>query len=223
VFYLLAMNEQEALQELAEVEEWAGGDIELVQVKEEGKSLKRKLNRSGDGYEEEALADLEQWREDKRNWEGETAEDREQNSPAVKRQYTEKDEQQTHKEQELIAHFKNRVEEFKLFLMRRLPPENVKAQQYYEKFFKTSDKEFAYELKTKLNGLSWIGGIDMLFTLMCNKIGMQLADFVDRSVDTSSWPEKKKDQLQFEILDYHSQLKDLVKLAKELPESFYFS
>jgi len=205
---MTSMEEQEALYQDA-----------VVQAKIEQGALKRKL--TDDGYDADALADLEQWREDRSNWEGIAPED-EEDAPPVKRQYKEKDEEQTHKEDKLVEFFKDRVKDFKLFLQRRLPPDNEQAQEYFDKFFKTTDQEFAIELKTKLNSLSWIGGIDMLFTLMCNKTGMRSTDFVDRSVDISSWPEKKKqEQLQFEILDYHSQLKELLKLAKELPESFF--
>jgi len=199
-------------------------------VSEEGYDIKdvngiirsKRKRPSDEGYDEEALADLEQWREDKSNW-VENVVIKEEPQPS-KKKYTEKDEQATHKEDLKKAFFNDRVEQFKLFLQRRLPPNNQQAQEYYEKFFKTSNTSFANELKTKLNDLSMLGGIDMIFTLMCNKVGMKSTDFVDRSCpERESWPEKKKqEQLTFEILDFHTQLKNLVALAKDLPESYFF-
>ena len=186
----------------------------MVQAKIKEGSRKRKL--TDDGYDEESLADLDEWRQDPSNWV-------ESESPPVKRQYREEDEIKTHEDDEKFAFFNSRVEDFKLFLKRRLPPDNESAQSYYETFFRTSNAEFANELKTKLNGLSLLGGIDMIFTLMCNKVNMKATEFVDRSIDDrASWPEKKKqEQLQFEILDFHTQLRNLVKLAKELPDSYF--
>jgi hypothetical protein len=126
-------------------------------------------------------------------------------------------------EDEKIAFFKSRLEDFKVFLQRRIPPDNEVAQQYLQDFISSSEKDFALELINTVSKLQMIGGMTLIFTRLCTKANMKAEDFIDRSVERPDLvtEKQKKDQLTWEITDFHEQLKELLKLAKELPEKFY--
>lgn len=126
-------------------------------------------------------------------------------------------------EEKKINFFKDRVADFKLFIQRRIPPDNETAQKYLEEFLQTSDKEFASELVSSVAKLQMVGGLTLIFGRMCAKAAMKEEDFVDRSLERPDLDteKKKKDQLTIEIIDYHTQIKDLLKLAQDLPKSFW--
>lgn len=131
--------------------------------------------------------------------------------------------QYTSEEETKINFFKSRVTDFKTFIERRVPPDNKTAQEYLKEFLLTSDKAFANELVTSVSKLQMIGGLELIFGRMCSKANMQAEDFIDRSLERPDLKseKQKKDQLTFEIVDYHTQIKELMKLAKQLPNSFF--
>lgn len=122
-----------------------------------------------------------------------------------------------------ITFFKDRVDDFKLFLKRRIPPTNPTAQAYLEEFLAFSPGDFAVELLTTVSRLQMVGGLELIFGRMCAKAAMKSEDFVDRSIERPDLKTEKqiRDQLTVEIVDYHTQLKEMIKLAKELPPKFF--
>lgn len=119
--------------------------------------------------------------------------------------------------------FVMRKDDFTLFLERRVPPNNPTAEKYMMEFKLLPPKAFAEELLNKLTYLNMFGGMDLVFERLCAKCAMKAEDFVDRSIERPDLDtvEKRKAQLTNEILDFHTQLKDLLKLAKQLSPKFW--
>jgi hypothetical protein len=66
-----------------------------------------------------------------------------------------------------------------------------------------------------------VGGMTLVFNCLCTKANIKAEDFIDRSVERPDLviEKQEKDQLTREITDFHTQLKGLPKLAKELSKN----
>jgi hypothetical protein len=128
-----------------------------------------------------------------------------------------------------VAFFIDRVDDFRLFLKRRLPPDNPTAQKVLAEFYAMSCSEFAHKILEQLPTgimslavLNLMGGLELVWGKLLTECAMKAEDFVDRSLERPDLdtPERKKDQLALERQDFHTQVKDLVELAKNLPKTF---
>ena len=138
-----------------------------------------------ESFNEERFSDLEQqaagerlerWRNNPENWQESTVEEEEGevtvSQPEKKKR---KREEEVIDERELIIQsdkldfFKSRVDDFKLFISRRIPPENPTAHEYLKKFMSGSYSSFASEPINKIAMLHMVGALNMVFGRMCTK------------------------------------------------------
>jgi len=116
-----------------------------------------------------------------------------------------------------------RFEDLKTFMERRIPPDNAEAQKYLADFKAMTPKQFAEELLERVNYLNMFGGLSLVFGRLCAQCAMKEEDFVDRSLERPDLDtaEKRKTQLTLEIIDFHTQIKELLNLAKKLSPQFW--
>jgi hypothetical protein len=141
----------------------------------------------------------------------------------VKKAYTDKDEEETHKDDKKIAFLQSRIDDFKLFMERRIPSDNAQAQEKLVLLKEATHTEFARSLKDRIGHFGEYICMVKAFDSMCGSFGIKETDFVDRSLerpDVLSEAGKQK-VLQNEVMHFKTQMKELVDLIKDIPDKFW--
>lgn len=141
-------------------------------------------------------------------------------APREKKQLTENDSSKA-KDEENIAFFQSRVDDFKLYMSRRIPPDNKVAQAKLAELLAATYADLAKELGGKIASMESWGALCLAFPKTCEAFQMKPEDFFDRSAVRSRTEDERLSVWQADIKSFNRQLSQLVKLGKELPPRFW--
>lgn len=136
-----------------------------------------------------------------------------EDAPASKKERAEESEKER-----IYKDYLSRFEDLKVFIKRRMPPENKAAMEYVNMLEASDPDQFLAYLKGSVLTLYHLGGIGLLFGRICSVCGIEEKDFIDRSVERPELDDDKKKaaQLCIEKVDLQMQIRYILDLIPQL-------